>query len=165
MAVAGVVASRATKGRSNQISFNEALSSASYGLMRAASKYDPRKGQFSTSGYPRAMGQVSDDLRSRSKWFAYGPSKSNQTPQGIGSSAEQSCGNPEIEKFESVEQFEWMIKPLKSERHKQVLRLSYIENMTLEEVGKAIGFSESRCCQWRTEAIKELKDHYHGNDL
>jgi DNA-directed RNA polymerase specialized sigma subunit len=106
------------------------------------------------------MGQVSDDLRSRSKWFAYGPSKSDQTPKGIDSSAEQSCGNPEIEKFESVEQFEWMINPLSNEMHKKVLRLVYIENMTLKEAGEALGYSEPRCCQWRAEAIKELKDYY-----
>jgi RNA polymerase sigma factor for flagellar operon FliA len=45
------------------------------------------------------------------------------------------------------------------ERERQVLALSYEEELTLAEIGKVIGVGESRVSQLRTQAITRLRSH------
>jgi RNA polymerase sigma factor for flagellar operon FliA len=44
-----------------------------------------------------------------------------------------------------------------SEREKIVLTLYYYENMTLAEIGKVLGVTESRVCQIHTKAVFGLR--------
>ena len=43
------------------------------------------------------------------------------------------------------------------EKHKLVLSLYYLEELTLKEIGKVLNVTESRVCQIRTEAIYDLR--------
>lgn len=43
------------------------------------------------------------------------------------------------------------------ERERQILALSYEEDLTLAEIGQVIGVSESRVCQLRSQAIARLR--------
>jgi RNA polymerase sigma factor for flagellar operon FliA len=46
------------------------------------------------------------------------------------------------------------------ERDHQVLWSYYVENLTLAEIGRRLGVTESRVCQLRGRAISRLRDHF-----
>ena len=46
------------------------------------------------------------------------------------------------------------------ERDHQVLWSYYVENLTLAEIGRRLGVTESRVCQLRSRAISRLRDHF-----
>jgi RNA polymerase sigma factor for flagellar operon FliA len=46
-----------------------------------------------------------------------------------------------------------------SERQRQVTQLSFEAGMTLAEIGRLLGVTESRVCQIRSSAIRELRRH------
>ena len=45
------------------------------------------------------------------------------------------------------------------ERERQVLALYYVEELTLKEIAKVIGVSESRVCQLHSQAVLRLRGH------
>jgi RNA polymerase sigma factor for flagellar operon FliA len=50
------------------------------------------------------------------------------------------------------------------EREKIVLTLYYYENLTLQEIGKVLGVTESRVCQIHTKAVLQLRHRLAGLD-
>jgi RNA polymerase sigma factor for flagellar operon FliA len=48
------------------------------------------------------------------------------------------------------------------EREKIVLTLYYYENLTLQEIGKVLGVTESRVCQIHTKAVLQLRHRLAG---
>lgn len=46
------------------------------------------------------------------------------------------------------------------ERDHQVLWSYYVENLTLAEIGRRLGVTESRVCQLRGRAVNRLRDHF-----
>jgi len=46
-----------------------------------------------------------------------------------------------------------------SARQRRVTQLSFGEGMTLAEIGRLLGVTESRVCQIRSSAIRQLRDH------
>lgn len=46
-----------------------------------------------------------------------------------------------------------------SERQRQVTQLSFEEGLTLAEIGRLLGVTESRVCQIRSSAIRQLREH------
>jgi RNA polymerase sigma factor for flagellar operon FliA len=48
------------------------------------------------------------------------------------------------------------------EREKIVLTLYYYENLTLQEIGKVLGVTESRVCQIHTKAVLQLRNKLAG---
>ena len=53
----------------------------------------------------------------------------------------------------------WLAGALRQlpDRERQILALSYVEELTLAEIGEVIGVTESRVCQLRTQAIARLR--------
>ena len=49
------------------------------------------------------------------------------------------------------------------ERERQILALSYQEELTLAEIGEVIGVGESRVCQLRSQAIARLRTSLRGS--
>ena len=47
--------------------------------------------------------------------------------------------------------------PNPSKREKVVLTLYYYENLTLAEIGRVLGVTESRVCQIHTKAVLQLR--------
>lgn len=50
------------------------------------------------------------------------------------------------------------------EREKIVLTLYYYENLTLSEIGRVLGVTESRVCQIHTKAVLQLRSRLSGFD-
>lgn len=67
--------------------------------------------------------------------------------------------NPEImaEKEELRERLEDAINHRLNEKEREVIALYYYEDLTLKEIGKVIGMTESRVCQVHANAITKLK--------
>ena len=61
--------------------------------------------------------------------------------------------------FEQVEAGRLMVDAISSlpERDRFIVVLSYYEGLTLAEIGSALDLTESRVCQLRTRALKELR--------
>jgi len=51
-----------------------------------------------------------------------------------------------------------------SEREKIVLTLYYYESLTLAEIGKVLGVTESRVCQIHTKAVLQLRSRLSSVD-
>lgn len=49
-----------------------------------------------------------------------------------------------------------------SPREREVLRLLYVEDLALAEVGKQLGITESRVCQIRVEALGKMRGAAQG---
>jgi len=45
-----------------------------------------------------------------------------------------------------------------------VLTLYYYENLTLQEIGRVLGVTESRVCQIHTKAVLQLRNRLSGLD-
>lgn len=76
----------------------------------------------------------------------------------IGTIEDEKSPNPE-KSLEEIEQIEYLTKALNmiNEKDKTVLSLYYYEAMTLKEIGKILGVSESRVCQLHSRAIIHLR--------
>lgn len=76
----------------------------------------------------------------------------------IGTIEDEKSPNPE-KSLEETEQIEYLTKALNmiNEKDKTVLSLYYYEAMTLKEIGKILGVSESRVCQLHSRAIIHLR--------
>jgi len=67
--------------------------------------------------------------------------------------------NPEVilEKEEVRKRLENAINTRLNEKEKEVIALYYYEDLTLKEIGRVLGVTESRACQLHAEAIIKLK--------
>jgi RNA polymerase sigma factor for flagellar operon FliA len=76
----------------------------------------------------------------------------------MGTIEDEKSPNP-VKSLEEQEQVEYLTKALTmlNEKDKTVLTLYYYEAMTLKEIGKVLGVSESRVCQLHSRAIVHLK--------
>lgn len=76
----------------------------------------------------------------------------------MGTIEDEKSPNPE-KSIEENEQLEYLTKSLNmlNDKDKTVLSLYYYEGMTLKEIGKVLGVSESRVCQLHSRAIIHLR--------
>lgn len=76
----------------------------------------------------------------------------------MGTIEDKKSPNPE-NALEEQEKIEYLTKALEmlNEKDKTVLSLYYYEGMTLKEIGKVLGVSESRVCQLHSRAIIHLR--------
>ncbi len=72
--------------------------------------------------------------------------------------ADRSAGSP-MGAFEAAESRQLLGEAINTlpEREKLVLTLYYYENMTLQEIGRVLGVTESRVCQIHTKALFHLR--------
>lgn len=61
--------------------------------------------------------------------------------------------------LESHDEFESLLKDLDG-REREVLRMAFVKDMTLDEIGKATGYHESRISQIKTAALEKLRVHH-----
>lgn len=151
--IASIAASKAHR-RNRTADREECFASAAYGLMQAASRYDASKSKFTTSGPIRAAGQIIDDLRNKTRWFNYGPSRSQQTPEGLPSEMRASHGD--FARVDSLDEFEAMIRDL-PKREKEIMRMYYVEGLPMSRIGVMKGISESTVSLVHSKAIKTLR--------
>lgn len=112
--------------------FDEVRSAAYYGLSDAAHRYDPSRGvPFPAYARIRIAGEICEFFRSLSY--------SNSEPEDI-AFCESSCA------LETEDFFEFACSEL-GEREGKLLRMYYLEERSLKEVGEALGVTESRASQ------------------
>ncbi len=137
----------------------EDLRSAAYfGLVEAASRYNPELGvAFTTFAYPRIFGAIHDFLRQE----GYG--KRGQFSQVISLNGDTE-GEGELQDLLKVkperndEEFLEAVSLGLGEQAKEVLRLYFIDDRSMKEVGERFGVSESRISQ----LIKRYKQRIRG---
>ena len=52
-----------------------------------------------------------------------------------------------------------------NDRQRRVTQLSFEEGMTLAEIGRLLGVTESRVCQIRTSALRQLREHVRAEEV
>jgi RNA polymerase sigma factor for flagellar operon FliA len=67
-----------------------------------------------------------------------------------------------LEQMENREQVQAALASL-SEREQRVLKMYYLEHQNLREIGAALSITESRACQLRKNALKELRRQVKRN--
>ncbi|HKR82192.1 MAG TPA: sigma-70 family RNA polymerase sigma factor [Candidatus Saccharimonadales bacterium] len=178
--VKGVVARFMRRGTVRP--FEDLESDGHYGLLDAALTYVPGKGDACFEAYARIRiaGAIRDGYRSYFGGRKYENYREPSVflPNVIALDAsidgtQQDADNlislfpdnsplPEeliIMKDETTQLHE-AIRSL-PERDQQIIQMSYFENRTLAEVGKALGVSESRVSQLRSRAIGNLRSSLH----
>ena len=82
----------------------------------------------------------------------------------LSNEALESGGAPErmTSRNEMVANIRALLRQL-SERDNFILSMSYMEDYTLREIAEALGVSEGRVCQLRTQALKRLHNLYVAN--
>jgi RNA polymerase sigma factor (sigma-70 family) len=136
---------RYKKKRIRFISLEDLESAAMYGLVQAASRYDPSKNdEFTAYATPRIYGAMSDFVNET----LHGPKgkKLNRVPMTDSAYATKET---------STETFDCIIQPLSSQT-RRILRSHFVEEKKFVEISKDIGVNESRISQIVTEAKKTL---------
>lgn len=149
------------------VDVEELVSAAYLGLVEAANRFDPVKGiAFSTFAFPRISGAINDHLRSQ--WRA---SRANAQPLV---SLDQSAGDATAlrdtiearpEKADRVEELFDEIVSNCDDDAKNVLRLYYIEETPMKEVGRRMGVSESRISQLIKGYKTSIRSRYEAAEL
>ncbi len=91
-----------------------------------------------------------------------------ESSSGDGTSLLEFCVDPDegvaaqLERKELREHLARAIEEL-PERERQILALSYQEELTLAEIGEVIGVGESRVCQLRSQAVSRLRTMLRGS--
>lgn len=130
----------------------EELKSAAYlGLVEAASRYNPEVGvAFSTFAYRRVFGAICDYLRE----LGWGPKTSQM----------ENCDMLEGEP-ERNDSFLEVVSADLNDQAKQILRLYFVENYSMKEVGNKFSISESRVSQLIKYYKQRIRDRWDERDL
>lgn len=139
----------------NYVSLDDLISVAYYGLVDAATKYDPSKCSFGFYAKLRISGEICDYLREICRDSSrYGTSLDVRGEEGfsLGDTIE-TCVEDDSEEFlEDVSKNLFGVD-------KTVFSLYYGKNLTLKEIGCEIGVSESRVSQILTKSKEIIKEY------
>ena len=126
------------------VSRDDLQSAAFMGLVDAASKFDPKRGSFANYASIRIVGEIKDHLK---KSFLHDKTSS------LDGHEVASC---DADSVSSRDFFEFACGRLDASEEK-VIRMYYVENRTLKEIGAARGVSESRASQILNKCHKRIK--------
>lgn len=150
-----------------RLTYEEALSGAALGLIASASRYEASKGRFATSAYARTSGQIVDDLRNKSRWFA----NSRKTVKGVfvNPFGEDSDGvgnevkikaRAELDLVEQSDTVDAMLDGL-SDREKFVVSRMVIDGADAKTVASEVGMTEATVWRDKKLALAKLRTK-HG---
>ncbi len=142
------------------------------GLVRAVNKFDPARGvPFRAFAEPRIYGAILDFMRTEDHLTRHFRAKAKETgvsawlaPLRIEESEElEPCDLAAVDPSEFAARRETAakIERAAAELPPRILRalmLRYRDDMTLEAIGEAMGYNESRACQVIGEAHAALRD-------
>lgn len=126
------------------VSRDEIQSAAYMGLVDAASKFDPCKGSFANYASIRIVGEIKDHLK---KSCIHDNMSSLEGHDVLFCDADSAC---------SRDFFDFVCSKLGAIEEK-VVRMYYVEDRTLKEIGDAQGVSESRVSQILSKCHKRIK--------
>lgn len=150
------------------LSWHEIRNAALIALWQAAKAYrSSEKVKFTTFAYIRIKGAILDECRYRGNGLA-SRRHPEHSPILFGDHAEifddktEPADMRRVDNTEADEVTRKLIGMLRSPRQRLVLRLYYLKNMTLREIGKKLHLTESRICQIHVEAVRELTHKLKG---
>jgi len=146
----------------------EELQSAAYlGLVEAASRFDESKGiAFSTFAYPRISGAILDHLRQQSWGKRTDPKAaySLDTP----TSDDDNVAMKDMlvaEEDSNADELLEMVSNEFDDQAQKVMKLYFIDDCSMKEVGEQFGVSESRISQLISKYKARIKRTWSENDL
>jgi len=147
------------------IDVEDLRSAAYFGLVEAASRYNPERGvAFSTFAYPRISGAIHDFLRQE----GYGKRGEishvislNGEADGEGELQDLLRAKPERNDEEFLEVVSFDL----GAQAKEVLRLYFIDEHSMKEVGERFGVSESRVSQLIKRYKKRIQGRWSESEL
>jgi RNA polymerase sigma factor (sigma-70 family) len=158
------IASAKYKGR---FSYDEAFSSAAFGLVSKASKHDASISKFSTSANARANGQILDDLRKKYHWMSGDRKKGNKaTPHQFGDDLRGSGSEYRIpakqeqSEIESLDAVDAMTKCLTDEE-KQVIVRHIVGEEKVSDIAESMGLEWYRVQYLKQSALAKMRKE-HG---
>ena len=126
------------------------------GLLDAHAKFDTRKGvKFETYAVWRIKGAVLDQLRALD-WASRSMRRKARNLDGVTRKLDQKLGRAASEEEERKVVVLRTLNHL-PEQERLVVALYYYEHLTLKEIGRALGISESRVSQVHTRAMSRLR--------
>jgi RNA polymerase sigma factor for flagellar operon FliA len=153
------------------VELGDLVSYGMFGLIDAVEKFEPERGfKFETYAATRIRGAIIDELRA-ADWVPRSVrSKARQVDIDVlvrdGSDLDRevpalslrvpSAGSA-VDGRETLVLLGRAIRGVK-EREQEVLRLYYFENLTLGQIGKILGVTESRVSQIHTSAVAHLRE-------
>jgi RNA polymerase sigma factor (sigma-70 family) len=131
------------------VEYDELQSAAYFGLVDAASRYNPEKGCFSSFVFLRIIGEIKDYIKKNSSKASIISIFQEKNTIEI----EQPSKNDD---FETKDLLNFAIKPLNAIA-KKVIKLYYIEGKSMKEIGNCFNISESRVSQMIKEYLGQMK--------
>jgi RNA polymerase sigma factor (sigma-70 family) len=139
------IASRKKASLPKRISLEELKSAGYLGLVESANRYEPAKGSFTTFAYPRILGAIIDYLREcQSPCSKEGYMLSLDSCEDDGCSLAETISSPDKSQTEEI--FEEITSGM-DDKAQLVLRCYLIDELSMKEVGRKIGVTESRVSQ------------------
>lgn len=127
--------------------FNDIVQAGAIGLIHAVERFTPHRGKFSTYATHIVRFRMLDCIREATDSVA----EQLTVHDDIATRSEVGEDTPE----------ETIVSMCKgcglSKNERAVVVMSYGKHMTLKEIGKAMGFTESRASQVRSSAIKKMR--------
>lgn len=143
----------------NHIDVEELKSAAYLGLVEAASRFDTSRGiSFTTYAYPRIFGAIKDYLRS------LGPICKSLDDDDNDMAIKDTLYAKEEARDDFDDSIEVIGKDLGTDT-KSMLRLYFVEDMSMKDVGRQFDVSESRVCQLISACKRDIRDKWTEEDL
>lgn len=145
------------------VDVDELISAAYMGLVEAASRFEPEKNVcFSTYAYPRITGAIHDYLR-ECRW---GKRDDPVSVESLNSSTDdgpvRDVETPAQTDYE--EMLEVVSKGLGEQAH-NVLKLYFVDECTMKEVGERMGVTEGRVSQIIKDYKVQIRGRYSREQL
>lgn len=141
------------------VDFEELQSAAYLGLVEAASRFDAMRGNsFMTYAYPRILGAIQDHLRSIGRL----PSISLEAKGDEEFALKDTISAKESSDIDEVLE---VVSSDLGEQAQNVLRLYFVEDYSMKEVGQQFGVSESRISQLLTSYKNGIRHRWNESDL
>lgn len=154
--LANKIAFQYFKKTPKKIFFEEIKSFAYLGLTDAANKYDPQKGSFSNYAKIRISGSIKDNLKELIKIDRIENSEQDVFEEKI------SFTKFNIEVFDF---FDLICQKINNDIDKSIIKMYFIENKTMKEIGIVNEISESRVSQILKKSLKQIKSKFSKEDL
>lgn len=144
------LASEKKKSMPRKVDFEDLKSAAYFGLVDAAQKYNPSKSSFGTYARFRIAGEIQDFIRESyrdSLRFGVSLDQPDENGNCMAENIAAESNDADAEFFEDV------AKKL-NDLDKSILKMYYIDEMSMKEIGCEVGVSESRISQ----VLKRTRD-------
>jgi RNA polymerase sigma factor (sigma-70 family) len=146
------------------ISFEDAFGAGAVGLLVAAKHYDPDCG-FPFNGYARKhiRGRIINEARFLTWKYhrvgSHGIRKFRDRPERRSLAKWKRMGKPDraYSEIERRELCEYLLSLLDLPRSRGVMRLHFLEGLTLGEIGRRLGCTESNVCVIVRNAVRKIR--------